>query len=94
MAKPKEKTDAEIALEFLVKALDAPNATYAPAIEIARLDSAEAILKYATPAESEFRNKAIDFLNRTMTGKVVSIGAAGRARAAAMLLRECRAVPA
>lgn len=86
----KKKTDEEIAFELLVAAMDVKNETYAPAIEHARLDAAEYLLKLTTPGEAELKDKALDFLRRAMNGKVPSLGAQQRARAAAIIIRNTR----
>lgn len=90
MAKKKDTDPAALAMAALVAALDASNATYAPGIETARIDSAELILKLATEAEKEEATRAFDFLVRATEGKVPSLGASLRARAAGIVLRYAR----
>jgi hypothetical protein len=80
----------QLALNYLMAALEAPNPVAAPGVETARLDAAELILKLATQDETEALDAALDFLVDAMKGAVPTLTAALRTRAAAVYLRHAR----
>ena len=85
------KTDADLALEHLLGALDTKNETYSPGIENARLDAAELLLKLTTPGDN-FNNAAFEFLRRAVAGQIPTLGAQNRVRAAGIIIRNTRGI--
>lgn len=94
MAKVKDpEVDRDPMINVLVESLKAPNTYSAQGIEIARLDAAEAILKFARPDETWAVELAKQFLHLAALGKNVNVGAAGKVRAATLVLEHERPAP-
>lgn len=79
-----KKDPARVAMDALMHALDAKNDTYAPGIEVARVDAAELLLKVGGDKE---RDLAHTFLVEAIEGKIPSLGSSLRTRCAAIVLK-------